>query len=83
MKCHRSSVLPQLIDFLFYLKAIQILINLLNGLNRSVPHIEVMCIIFDVFISLAEYHDTRPKLAKMELVYDAVLTAMTKGTYLF
>ena len=43
-------------------KAVEILVNLLNGLNRSVPHIEVMSIVFDIFISIAEFHETRPQL---------------------
>ena len=60
-------------------KAVQILVNMLNGLNRSVPHIEVMSIIFDIFISLTEFHETRPLLAKMEIIYEAILVAMSKG----
>ena len=63
----------------YFYSLFQILVNLLNGLNRSVPHIEVMSIIFDIFISLAEFHETRPLLAKMEIVYEGVLGAMAKG----
>ena len=60
-------------------KAVLILVELLNGLNRSVPHIEVMSIVFDILICLAEYRETRPLLAQMEKVIQAVLSAMNKG----
>merc|ERR1711997_686225 len=53
--------------------------DLLNGLNRSVPHMVVMSIIFDILISLSEFHETRPSLAKMDIVYHSVLNAMNKG----
>jgi hypothetical protein len=59
-------------------KAVRILMELLNGLNRSVPHIEVMSIIFDILISLAEFHETRPLLAGFEVVYKSVIQAMSK-----
>ena len=60
-------------------KAVRILMELLDGLNRSVPHIDVMSIIFDILISLAEFQDTRTDLAGMEDVYTSVLKAMGKG----
>ena len=60
-------------------KAVRILMNLLNGLNRSVPHIDVMSIIFDILVSLAEFKDTRSNLAKLDIVYDSVIVAMGKG----
>merc|ERR1719189_2816066 len=60
-------------------KAVRILTDLLNGLNRSVPHIDVMSIIFDILLSLAEFQETRSKLATIEVVYKSVLMAMSKG----
>ena len=60
-------------------KAVRILMDLLNGLNRSVPHIDVMSIIFDILVSLAEFKDTRSNLAKLDIVYDSVIVAMGKG----
>ena len=59
-------------------KAIGILMQLLNGLNRSVPHTHVMSIIFDILISLAEFRETRSKLAAFDLVYASVVGAMSK-----
>ena len=60
-------------------KALLILMDILNGLNRSVPHIEVMSIIFDILISLAEFDETRCQLAKIKMVFPSVVGAMSKG----
>ncbi len=61
-------------------KAILILADLLDGCNRSLPHIEVMSIIFDILISLAEFEDTRPALASgYPNLYEVVIRAMAKG----
>jgi hypothetical protein len=53
-------------------------VDLMNGLNRSIPHVEVMSTILDILISLAEFEATRPLLASMEVVYEAVMAAMVK-----
>ena len=60
-------------------KALLILMDILNGLNRSVPHLEVMSIILDILISLAEYEETRSKLVGIDLVFPSVIATMGKG----
>ena len=60
-------------------KALSILMDILNGLNRSVPHLEVMSIILDILISLAEYEETRSKLVGIDLVFPSVIATMGKG----
>ena len=60
-------------------KALSILMDILNGLNRSVPHIEVMSIILDILISLAEFNETRAQLAAISSVYPSVISTMSKG----
>ena len=60
-------------------RALSILMDILNGLNRSVPHIEVMSIILDILISLAEFSETRTKLAEIASVYPSIISTMGKG----
>ena len=60
-------------------KALLILMDILNGLNRSVPHLEVMSIILDILISLAEFEETRSKLVGIDLVFPSVIATMGKG----
>ena len=60
-------------------KALSILMDILNGLNRSVPHLEVMSIILDILISLAEFEETRSKLVGIDLVFPSVIATMGKG----
>lgn len=59
-------------------RAIMILLNVIHQDNRSVPHMELVSVIFDVFLNLIKYDKVRPVLNSIAEFFDTTVNVMTR-----